>query len=209
MIDIVRNMPLVAILRGVQPQQVCAIGEILYEVGFRVVEVPLNSPNAYDSIGRLRSLLGSDAIVGAGTVLTAKQAEEVQLAGGQIIVSPNTNTEVIQKTKQLKMLSCPGVMTPSEAFTALQSGADLLKYFPCEALSARAIKAQRAVLPKHTFIVAVGGIDHNNMRDYYAAGINGFGFASAVFTPQLSISDISKRSNLLMGAWQQLLAEKT
>ena len=150
--------PLVAIIRGVTPAEVEAIGQALYDGGIRIIEVPLNSPEPIDSIGRLAALLGEQALIGAGTVLQPGQVEDVSAAGGKLIVSPNCNVDVIRAAVAAGLVSCPGVFTPTEAFAAIDAGATALKFFPAEAGSPAVIKAMRSVLPKDLPILAVGGV---------------------------------------------------
>lgn len=175
--------PLVAIIRGVRPDEVEAIGEALYDGGIRIIEVPLNSPDPLDSIARLAKRLGDLALVGAGTVLDARQVTEVNDAGGQLIVSPNTDPEVIAATVAAGMASCPGYFTPSEAFTAIAAGADALKFFPAEAASPAVLKAHRAVLPKDLPVLVIGGVKPAAMPAWLEAGASGFGLGSGLFKP--------------------------
>ncbi len=177
------QMPLVAILRGVKPEEVVAVGRSLIEAGITIVEVPLNSPDPYDSISLLASEFGDKALIGAGTVLTAEQAQRVIAAGGKLVVSPNMNLHVIRTTKQLGGVSAPGCLTPTEAFTALDAGADAIKIFPAEMASPKVIKAMRAVLPQESKLIIVGGVNADNMQDFLTAGANGFGIGSALFKP--------------------------
>lgn len=175
--------PLVAILRGVTPAAVEAIGEALVDAGFSLIEVPLNSPDPLDSIARLVRRLGDRAVIGAGTVLTTDHVAQVQKAGGRLIVSPNTNTDVIAASAAAGMLSLPGYATPSEAFAALAAGAHGLKLFPAEAASPAVLKAQRAVLPRGVPMFVVGGITPDTMAPWRAAGADGFGLGSALYKP--------------------------
>jgi 2-dehydro-3-deoxyphosphogalactonate aldolase len=175
--------PLVAILRGLRPEDAEAIGDALFESGIRIIEVPLNSPDPLDSIGRLARRLGSRAVVGAGTVLDIDQVHAVRDAGGTLIVSPSTDTTVIAATVAAGMVSCPGYFTPSEAFAAIHAGAHALKFFPAEAASPAVVKAQRAVLPKTTPLLVVGGVKPDAMAPWLAAGADGFGLGSGVYVP--------------------------
>lgn len=175
--------PLVAIIRGVTPDEAEAVGDALFEAGIRIVEVPLNSPEPLKSIERLAQRLGERALVGAGTVLETGQVADVQAAGGQLIVSPNTNVDVIAATTASGMVSCPGYFTPSEAFAAIQAGAHALKLFPAEAATPAMVKAQRAVLPRDIPILVVGSVRPELMGDWLEAGANGFGLGSGVFKP--------------------------
>jgi len=182
--------PLVAIIRGVTPDESADVGEALYEAGIRIIEVPLNSPEPLKSIERLSKRLGDRAMVGAGTVLEAGQVAGVKAAGGQLIVSPNTNVEVIAATVAAGLASCPGYFTPSEAFAALAAGAHALKLFPAEAATPALVKAQRAVLPKDVPILVVGSVKPELMAAWLEAGANGFGLGSGVFKPGNSAAQV-------------------
>ena len=175
--------PLVAILRGVRPEECEAIGEALYEGGIRIIEVPLNSPDPLASIERLSRKLGDDVLVGAGTVLRTEQVREVAQAGGRIIVSPSVNSDVIRASVAAGLFSCPGYFTPSEAFAALDAGAHALKLFPAEGAPPAVVKAQRAVLPRDVRLIMVGGVGPDNMTPWLEAGANGFGLGSALYKP--------------------------
>jgi 2-dehydro-3-deoxyphosphogalactonate aldolase len=175
--------PLIAILRGVRPDEIEAIGEALVEGGIRIIEVPLNSPDPLDSIARLSAGLGERALVGAGTVLQVEQVEQVRAAGGRLIVSPSTKTDVIAATVAADMVSCPGFFTPSEAFAALDAGAHALKLFPAEAASPAVVRAQRAVLPAAVPLIVVGGVGPDTMTPWLEAGANGFGLGSGIYKP--------------------------
>ena len=175
--------PLVAILRGVRPEECEAIGEALYEGGIRIIEVPLNSPDPLASIERLSRKLGDDVLVGAGTVLRTEQVREVAQAGGRIIVSPSVNSDVIRASVAAGLFSCPGYFTPSEAFAALDAGAHALKLFPAEGAPPAVVKAQRAVLPRDVRLIMVGGVGPDNMTPWLEAGANGFGLGAALYKP--------------------------
>ena len=175
--------PLIAILRGVRPDEVEGIGDALIEGGVRIIEVPLNSPDPLDSIARLSRRCAGRALVGAGTVLSVDQIEPIHAAGGRLIVSPSTNSDVIAATVAAQMVSCPGYFTPTEAFAALGAGAHALKLFPAEAASPAVVRAQRAVLPKDVRIVVVGGIGADSMAPWFAAGADGFGLGSGIYRP--------------------------
>lgn len=198
------EFPLIAILRGVLPSEVEDVGLALFDAGFRVIELPLNSPDALESIARLSAHLGNRALIGAGTVLTVKDVEAVAAAGGRLIVSPNTNHAVIQATKRLGMLSAPGAATPTEGFAALAAGADLLKLFPAEQIPPPIVKAWRAVFPKEVALVAVGGITPDNMRDYLLAGATGFGLGSSLFKPGMSAETVRANAQRFAAAWRSL-----
>ena len=178
--------PLIGIIRGVTPDEAQAIGEALFEAGIRIIEVPLNSPEPLKSIERLSEKLGDRALVGAGTVLMPEEVPNVRAAGGAIIVSPNTNPEVIAATVAEGLISCPGYFTPSEAFTAIAAGATALKLFPAEAASPAALKAQLAVLPKDIPVIVVGGIKPENMEPWLDAGAAGFGLGGGLYQPRQS-----------------------
>ncbi len=190
--DYLAAMPLVAILRGVKPEEVVEIGRSLIESGITIIEVPLNSPDPYDSIKLLADEFADRALIGAGTVLRVDQAEKVIAAGGKLIVSPNMNVDVIKTAKRLGGVSVPGCMTPTEAFTALDAGADGIKIFPAEMVSPKVVKAMRAVLPKEAKILIVGGVNANNMQDFITAGANGFGIGSALFKVGKSAEEIKQ-----------------
>lgn len=181
--------PLIAIVRGVKPDEAEAIGDAILEAGIRIIEVPLNSPEPLKSIERLAVKLGDRALVGAGTVFTPANVEDVRIAGGRIIVSPHTNPEVIRATVAAGMVSCPGYFTPSEAFVALDAGATALKLFPAEAASPAALKAQLAVIPKGVPIMIVGGITPDNMQPWTEAGAAGFGLGSGLYKPGQSVAE--------------------
>ena len=182
--------PLVAILRGLRPEEAEAIGDVLFESGIRIIEVPLNSPDPLVSIGRLARRLGTRAVIGAGTVLNVEQVAAVRAVGGALIVSPSTNPAVIAATVAAGMISCPGYFTPSEAFAALAAGAHALKLFPAEAATPALVKAQRAVLPKDVPILVVGSVKPELMAAWLEAGANGFGLGSGVFKPGNSAAQV-------------------
>lgn len=177
------RLPLVAILRGVEPDEVVAIGAELVDVGFAVIEVPLNSPEPFDSIGRLAAAFGDRALIGAGTVLTAAAVDRVAAAGGRLIVMPHADTAVIRAAKRAGLFAVPGFATPTEAFSALDAGADALKLFPAEAAPPAVLKAMRAVLPPAVPVLPVGGIRPETMAGYWEAGAAGFGLGSALYKP--------------------------
>jgi len=182
--------PLIAIIRGVTPAEVEEIGDALFEAGIRIIEVPLNSPEPLKSIEKLANRFGDRALVGAGTVLEARQVAEIKAAGGQLIVSPDTNVQVISAAVAAGLVSCPGYFTPSEAFTALAAGAHALKLFPAEAATPSVVKAQRAVLPKEVPVLIVGSVKPDMMARWLAAGANGFGLGSGVFRPGNSAVEV-------------------
>ena len=196
-------LPLIAILRGLTPEEAVEVGEAIVAAGFTCLEVPLNSPQPLESIRRLRAALNGRALVGAGTVLTPEAARQVAEAGGQLVISPNTNAEVIRQTKALGLLSLPGFFTPSEAFVALDAGADALKLFPAEIAGPKGLKAVRAILPAETRVYAVGGVDPDSMHGWRAAGASGFGIGSAVFKPGQSAEQIGRNAQAFVSAWRR------
>ncbi|GFM89638.1 2-dehydro-3-deoxy-6-phosphogalactonate aldolase [Pseudomonas cichorii] len=195
---------LVAILRGLRPEEAPAIGEVLYQAGFRVIEVPLNSPQPYDSITLLRQYLPADCLVGAGTVLTPEQVDQVKEAGGQVIVMPHSDPKVLHAAKAAGLFLSPGVATPTEAFAALAEGADVLKLFPAEQMSPAVVKAWLAVLPAGTVLLPVGGITPENMKVFLDAGVKGFGLGSGLFKPGMSAADVELRAKAYVSAWHEL-----
>ena len=181
--------PLVAIVRGVTPDEAVAVGEAIFDSGIRIIEVPLNSPDALKSIELLAKKFGDSMLVGAGTVLAARQVQDVKDAGGRIIVSPDTNTEVIATSADAGLVSSPGYFTPSEAFAAIRAGAHALKLFPAEAASPAVLKAQLAVIPREIPVLAVGGVKPDNMRPWLDAGATGFGLGGGLYQPGQSAAD--------------------
>ena len=184
-------VPLIAILRGIQPSESLAVGEVLVSSGWRLIEVPLNSPQPLDSIATLASTF-ADALVGAGTVLTPNDVRNVHAAGGQLIVSPNFNASVVRAAVDLGMVCLPGVMTATEAFAALSAGATGLKLFPAEMASPAVVKALRAVLPTAAMLLPVGGITPENIPAYLAAGANGFGIGSALYASGKTAENVKR-----------------
>lgn len=176
-------LPLVAVLRGITPGEVNAIGAVLADSGFRILEVPLNSPDPFTSVARLARGFGARCLVGAGTVLRVADVARVADAGGQLIVMPHGDVAIVREAKRLGLVCLPGVATTTEAFAALDAGADGLKMFPAEQLAPAVLKAWRAVLPKETLVFPVGGIRPDNMAPYWAAGANGFGTGSNLYQP--------------------------
>ena len=199
-----KHLPLIAILRGVKPEEVEAIADALYVEGFRVIEVPLNSPNALDSIARLARRMPADAVVGAGTVLSVQAVADVEAAGGKVIVMPHADVEVIRAAKARGLFCVPGAVTPTEAFGAVHAGADAVKLFPAELVTPTIVKAMRAVLPKDLRLLPVGGITPDNMTPYVKAGAAGFGLGSALYSPGLSAAEVGQRARAFVQAWRAL-----
>ena len=192
--------PLVAILRGVKPDEVEDIGEALVSAGFTLIEVPMNSPDPLDSIVRLAKRFAGRAQIGAGTVLTVEQVAAVEAAGGTMIISPNANLKVIAASAARGLVSLPGIFTMSEAFAALETGATALKLFPAEAASPNVLKAMRAVLPKEARVLPVGGIAPDNMDPWRAAGAPGFGLGSALYKPGMSAEQVEANARAFVAA---------
>lgn len=195
--------PLIAILRGLKPAEAAATAAALTGAGFTILEVPLNSPDPLDSIRRMVTA-APDAIVGAGTVLTRDQVGRVADAGGRIIIAPNFDPRVAAEARRLSLAYCPGVGTVSEAFAALEAGAAALKLFPAEMIPPAAVRAMRAVLPRETRLLPVGGIDPSTMAGYVRAGANGFGLGSALYKPGQDAAATGRRAQDFMAAWQAL-----
>lgn len=188
------DLPLVAILRGIEPAEAPAIGEALVSEGFRILEVPLNSPHPMHSIERLAAAFGGHALIGAGTVLTERAVGEVADAGGRLIVMPHADVAVVRAAKARGLACMPGVATPTEAFAALHAGADALKLFPAEALPPPVIRALRAVLPRDLALLPVGSITPEGMAAYLAAGASGFGLGSALYRPGDGVELVRERA---------------
>ncbi|WP_066529061.1 2-dehydro-3-deoxy-6-phosphogalactonate aldolase [Erythrobacter sp. CCH5-A1] len=192
--------PLIAILRGLPPEDAEAVGEALVAAGITIIEVPLNSPAPFDSIARLAQRLGAAALIGAGTVLGVADVARVAEAGGGLIVAPNTDARVIRAAKAAGMAAAPGCLTPSECFAALEAGADALKLFPAEAASPAVVKALRAVLPRAVPLIPVGGIVPASMAAYRAAGADGFGLGSALYAPGMRAAEVAERARAFVTA---------
>ena len=192
---------IIAILRGVSPEEAEPVCEALLEAGLTTIEIPLNSPRPLQSIATLAKKFGSQAVIGAGTVLTPREVRDVANAGGRIIVSPSFDAEVVAETKALKLASWPGVLTPSECFAALKAGADGLKIFPCSVVGPAGVKAMRAVLPTNTAIYAVGGAGPANFAEWFGAGITGFGIGTALYQPGNSLAQLRKAASEIVRAY--------
>jgi 2-dehydro-3-deoxyphosphogalactonate aldolase len=201
-----RALPLVAILRGVEPGEAVAIGQALIDAGFRTIEVPLNSPEPLRSIAALAGAFGERALVGAGTVLDPADVDPIAEAGGRLVVMPHADHGVIRAAKGRGLWCIPGVATPTEAFGALAAGADALKMFPAEALPPTVVKAWRAVLPKEAWLLPVGGITPERMAPYVAAGANGFGLGSALYQRGRTPAETAARAAAFVAAYRDLMA---
>lgn len=208
-IETLDALPLIAILRGLTPDEAVEIGEAIVAAGFLCLEVPLNSPDPFESIRRLRLALDGRALVGAGTVLTPKQVDQVAHVGGQLCISPNTDLDVIRAAKDNGLLSLPGVFTPTEAFQALSAGADGLKLFPAEVAGPAGLRAIRAVLPQATRLYAVGGVSPDNLDTWARAGASGFGLGSSLYKPGQDAISTSNRAAAFVGAWHQSASDKS
>lgn len=195
------QLPLIAILRGLTPQEAPAIGQALVQSGFAIIEVPLNSPEPLRSIAALTQQC-PHTLIGAGTVLNAQQVKEVHAAGGRLVVAPNFNPAVVAQALALNMVVLPGVATPTEAFAALDAGAQGLKLFPAEMLSPATVKAWRAVLPPTAALMPVGGITPHNMAPYLAAGATGFGLGSALYAPGRSAPEVQGLAQAFVQAFR-------
>lgn len=191
---------LVGIIRGVTPDEAPKIAQALFDGGIRIIEVPLNSPDPFDSIRSIAKLLGEEALVGAGTVIDLQQVERVREAGGRLIVSPNSNPSVISASVAAGLASLPGFFTPSEAFSALGCGASALKLFPAEAVSPKVIKSLRAVLPKDVNLLMVGGIEPESMDEWMDSGANGFGLGGGLYKPGQSAAETLRKARAYVEA---------
>ena len=197
-------LPLVAILRGIRPDEAEAAAHCLFDAGFRLIEVPLNSPEPFVSIAAIRRAVPADALVGAGTVLSIDYVRQVKDCGGELIVMPHADVAVIRAAKDAGLICTPGVVTPTEAFAALAAGADALKLFPAELVTPLVLKALRVVLPKGTCLLPVGGIAPDNMQPYVDAGATGFGLGSALYKPGMSAEDVARTARRFVEGWARL-----
>ena len=200
------TLPLVAILRGLTPAEAEPMARTLYDRGFRLIEVPLNSPDPFDSIAAIRRLLPADALVGAGTVLEVEAVSRLKAIGADLVVMPHADTDVIRAARAAGMACLPGVATPTEAFAALKAGASALKLFPAELIGPSVIKAMRAVLPKGTRLLPVGGVTPDTMAPFLAAGVAGFGLGSALYAPGMTAEQVGEKAGRFVDAWKALRA---
>ena len=194
------KLPLVAILRGLRPEEAVGVGHALAEAGFGLIEVPLNSPHPFDSIEKLAGALGRHVLVGAGTVLDPADVRRIAGAGGGLVVSPHADPQVIRAARAAGLVSLPGIATPTEAFAAIAAGADALKLFPAEMLAPPVLKALKAVLPPDIPLLPVGGISPDNMAAYIAAGAAGFGIGSALFRPGMTAAEVGAAARRFVSA---------
>jgi 2-dehydro-3-deoxyphosphogalactonate aldolase len=194
---------LIAILRGITPPETIAVCAELIAAGITLIEVPLNSPEALKSIADAAARFSGKALIGAGTVLTPADVDAVKAAGGQFVVSPDTNPAVIARTRELGMASYPGVFSPTDAFAALRAGATGLKFFPAEVLGPKGIKAMKAVLPPAVPLYAVGGANPDNFDEYFAAGCAGFGLGTYIFKPGMTATDVAARARTAVAAYDK------
>ena len=202
MTDLPFEPPIVAILRGIRPEEIVEVAGALVEAGLRAIEVPLNSPDPLESIARLAKSFGDRCLCGAGTVLRVDQVDAVAQAGGKLIVSPDTNAAVIRRTVELGLVSAPGFATPTEAFTAIAAGAKTLKLFPAAAYGTGYLKALREVLPADVSVLAVGGVVAAEMKDWLAAGAKGFGIGGELYKPGRPVAEIAERAAALLAAYR-------
>lgn len=202
--EAVAQCGIIAILRGVRPSEVVAIGEALYEAGIRIVEVPLNSPDPFVSIAALADTFKGRLVTGAGTVLDVASVDLLKISSGTISVSPDCNPAVIGRAVEQGLVPLPGVFTPTEAFTAIRAGASHLKLFPAEAASPVTVKAWKAVLPKHVKLYAVGGVTPANMQAWADAGCSGFGIGSNIYKPGMTADDVRLNAGAFVAAWNAL-----
>lgn len=201
------NREIIAILRGVQPDEVLDIGRALVVAGISKIEVPLNSPEPYRSIEALATAFGDSNLIGAGTVLTAAQVRNVKAAGGRLVVSPDCNPAVIEASKAEGMAAYPGVMTPTECFTALRHGADGLKFFPSFLVGSKGLAAISAVLPEGTKCYAVGGVGPDNFSEWLAAGATGFGIGTGLYKPGFTVADVQKSAAEIVAAYDRAVGK--
>ena len=202
--SLIKKLPLIAILRGVKPDECLEIGYELFNVGFRIIEIPLNSPEAFKSIKKLVKKLNEEVIIGAGTILNIRQLQTLFDAGGKLAVMPHVDTKIIEMAKKLNIICFPGVSTPTEALCALKAGADGLKIFPAEMITPKILKSWKAILPENTFLFPVGGIQPDSIESYVLAGATGFGIGSALYYPGKSVLEVVKSGKAFKQSWDKL-----
>lgn len=194
---------IIAILRGLTPPEAVDVCRTLCDAGITLIEVPFNSPEPLKSIAAAAKALDGRALIGCGTALSVEDVEATQAAGGTFVVSPDTNEDVIRRTRELGMASYPGVFTPTDAFRAIRAGATGLKFFPAEVLGPKGIRAMKAVLPRDLPVFAVGGASPDNFREYFDAGCNGFGLGSYIFKPGMNLDEIGQRARAAVAAYDE------
>ena len=197
--------PLVAILRGIRPEETEGVVTALLESGLRAIEIPLNSPDAFRSIEMAVKLAPDDALIGAGTVLTVEDVAKLDAVGGKLMVSPNVDVDVITAAREKGMVTMPGVLTPTEALLALKAGATGLKFFPASVLGPSGLNAIRAILPKDTLVAAVGGVSDKNFTDYTSIGITAFGLGTSLYKPGMTVDDVRARAIATVTAYDQAI----
>ena len=202
--NIINKLPLIAILRGIRPEECIDIGCELFKVGFRIIEIPLNSPEAFKSIEKLALKLKNGAIIGAGTILNMKQLKILSDAGGQLAVMPHTDLKIVEMAKKLNLICFPGVASPTEAISALDAGADGLKIFPAEMIIPKVLKSWKAILPKNTMLFPVGGIEPESIAPYVLAGATGFGIGSALYKPGKNVLEVVKKGRAFIKSWEKI-----
>ena len=200
---------LVAILRGLRPDEAVAMGEAIFEAGIEAIEVPLNSPDPFCSIELLVKALPAFALIGAGTVLTPGNVEDLDRAGGRLLVSPNIDRAVMARAADFGMITMPGVLSPTEAFTAISCGASALKFFPASVIGAKGVAAIKAVLPAETIIGAVGGVSDKDFADYGKIGVRMFGLGSSLFSPGVDVATVRRRAAAAAAAWDGVFGVET
>lgn len=201
--DLLGRAPFTAILRGLAPEEAIAVGEALVSAGMTILEVPLNSPRPLESIRLLAERFGDRCLIGAGTVMTPQQVREIGAVGGRLIVMPHGDPDVIGAAKGAGMVCMPGVVTPTEGFAALRAGADALKLFPAELVGPPVLKALRAVFPKETIFLPVGGITPDNLAEFVRAGASGFGLGSGLYAPGRDAAEVGRRATAYLAAWER------
>jgi 2-dehydro-3-deoxyphosphogalactonate aldolase len=199
---------IVAILRGLRPDEAQAIGRAVFEAGIEAIEVPLNSPDPFRSIETIAADLGKDALVGAGTVLVPPDVDRLASAGGRLLVAPNVDTAVLARAAELSLVTMPGVFTPTEAFVAIKAKASALKFFPAGVLGPKGIAAIGAVLPKETVVGVVGGVSEADFADYAKVGVSTFGLGSSLYKPGMSAADVGERAKAAVTVWDQVFGDR-